>query len=70
MVKVEYTKTAEGNHRLLFTARSEADREELDQILKVLTLGRTKRSRYESSLVGVVEYKPFPEPKPMEAVKK
>ena len=66
MIKIEYTKTTEGNHRLLLTARSDADRGELDQILKVLTLGRQKRSRYDDTLVGVLEYKAFPEPKPVE----
>ncbi len=65
MVKVEYTKTKEGNHRLVFTARSEADIGELDTIMKTLTLGRTKRSDFQSSTVGILEYKPYPEPKPM-----
>jgi hypothetical protein len=62
MVKIEYTKTNEGNHRLMLTARDEASREELDSIMQVLTLGKTKRTRYDTSSIGVIEYKSFPVP--------
>ncbi len=63
MVKIEYTKTTEGNYRLVLTARDDASRQELDDIMRTLTLGKTKRTKYDSSLVGIVEYKAFPIPK-------